>query len=294
VSSSSSNLKTKTIFICGISGAGCTTALNALEDFNFFTVGKLPVGLIEDLIVTRQAKDPLTKIAILPEIKSKEDLSEFLEIKRKLGKDHSETIFIDALDNTIVKRYSETRRPHPDFAGPKDNTLINAIKRERKHLIQIKEISSLIIDTTSLTVHDLKREISKYVEKHYLVENKIRVNLVSFGFKNGLPLDCDLIVDVRFIPNPYFVPELKEKTGLTPEVSKWILAQEDTQKFISLYLELLKFLIPKYAYEGKAYLNIGVGCTGGKHRSVAIVEALAGLIKLPNDKVTCYHKDLPA
>jgi len=282
----------KIVIIGGISGSGCSTMLRALEDFHFATVGKLPIDLIESYIVEKRRQDPLSLIAIVPEIKSEDSLSALLTVINNQGRHSFEIVFLEASDPTILKRYSETRRPHPDFAAPEDKTLIDAISRERNYLMPLKEIADLVIDTTELTVHDLKREISKFVEEHYSIEAKITINFVSFGYKFGVPLDCDLVIDVRFLPNPYFIDEFKSLSGLDKPVAAWVKKQQDAQEFIKKYSELLRFLIPKYAFEGKAYLNIGVGCTGGRHRSVAIAEELMQLLEPPNAKVTRYHRDI--
>ncbi|MDZ4785229.1 MAG: RNase adapter RapZ [bacterium] len=286
--SSTKNLG-KLVIIGGISGAGSSTALKAFEDFQFSAIGRIPVSLIKEFIKTRKEN---SRVAILAEIKSQQSLNELLAVISELGREEIDIIFLDASDDAIIKRYSETRRPHPDFASKEDKTLVDAIRRERNNLIKLKEISNLCIDTSNLTVHDLKRQVSLYIENHYNLENSIRVNLVSFGFKNGIPLDCDLIADVRFLSNPNYIDQLKNLTGLDAELSKWVLEKEDTKKFLALYSDLLKFLIPKYAFEGKSYLNIGIGCTGGKHRSVAISEALSREISLPKHKITCYHRDI--
>jgi UPF0042 nucleotide-binding protein len=279
------------VIITGISGAGCSTALRAFEDFHFITVGRLPVDLIPDYIKNKSTEVG-GKIAILPEIKSQEAVANLLSQIKKSGRNNFNLVFLDATDDAIVKRYSETRRPHPDFAKPEDKTLIDAIKRERRSLVTIKEISDLVIDTTALTVHDLKRRISEWVELGYNSSNRLTINFVSFGYKNGTPSDCDLLIDVRFLPNPYFIEELKSKTGLDAAVSKWVLDNPDTQEFLNNYLNLLNFLVPRYTQEGKAYLNIGVGCTGGQHRSVTLVEKLADSINFAQCKITKYHRDI--
>jgi UPF0042 nucleotide-binding protein len=279
------------VIIAGISGAGCSTALKAFEDFNFTTVSRLPVSLLAKYVQEKHSHRS-EKIAILPEIKSKESLNDLMAQITKESRDLFQIIFLDALDDTIVKRYSETRRPHPDFAKPEDKTLIDAIHRERRSLIALKEIANLVIDTSALTVHDLKREISKYIESEFHEHPRLTVNLVSFGYKNGIPTDCDLLVDVRFLPNPYFIEELRDKTGLDNAVSQWVMKHEDADNFLKQYAHLLNFLIPKYAQEGKAYLRIGVGCTGGQHRSVTLVESLSSLIKFEHAKITKYHRDI--
>lgn len=279
------------VIITGISGAGCSTALKAFEDFHFITVGRLPVPLL-DRYITEKSSEPSNKIAILPEIKSQEAVDELLNYIKTAGRDRFNLVFIDASDETIVRRYSETRRPHPDFAKPEDKTLIDAIKRERRSLIALKEISDLTIDTTSLTVHDLKREILNFVENDYDSQAILTVNFMSFGYKNGIPADCDLLIDVRFLPNPYFVEELKNKTGLDPAVADWVNSNPDSKIFLGHYLDLLNFLLPKYIHEGKAYLKIGVGCTGGQHRSVSLVERFGTNLVHPKCKITKYHRDI--
>lgn len=279
------------VIIAGISGAGCSTALKAFEDFHFTTVSRLPVSLLAKYVEEKQLRSN-QKIAILPEIKSKECLNELMAHITQKNRDVFQIIFLDATDETIVKRYSETRRPHPDFAKPEDKTLIDAIHRECRSLISLKEISDLVIDTSNLTVHDLKKEIAKYIESEFHEHHRLTVNLVSFGYKNGIPTDCDLLVDVRFLPNPYFIEELRDKTGLDCSVSKWVMSHADADAFLRQYAQLLNFLIPKYAQEGKAYLRIGVGCTGGQHRSVTLVESLYPLIKFENAKITKYHRDI--
>lgn len=288
----SNKVNKKFLIIGGVSGAGCSTALQALEDFHFATISKIPVPLMPEFINLKKSEETDQNIAILPEIKSEKSLQDLLAVIESIGIQNIEIVFLDATNEAIIKRYSETRRPHPDFAAPDDRTLVDAIQRERNYLIRLKEIANLVLDTSSFTVHDLKREIGKYISLHYKSENSIRINFVSFGFKNGIPIDCDLVIDVRFLPNPYFISEFKEETGLNPKVAEWVLDKEETSTFINLYLKLLNFLIPKYADEGKAYLNIGVGCTGGQHRSVAIAEALSSQINLPQYKVTNYHRDI--
>ncbi len=279
------------VIIAGISGAGCSTALKAFEDFNFITVGRLPVVLLDSYIKEKSSFQD-HKIAILPEIKSAESLRDLMEFINKAGRDRFEILFLDATDDTIVKRYSETRRPHPDFAKPEDKTLIDAIHRERRTLIGLKEISNLLIDTTNLTIHDLKREISAYVEGAFKETHKLTVNLLSFGYKHGTPTDCDLLIDVRFLPNPHFIETLRDKTGLDEPVYEWIMRNQDAVEFLNQYNKLLNFLIPKYAQEGKAYLKIGIGCTGGHHRSVALVEALYKSLNFNIAKITKYHRDI--
>jgi UPF0042 nucleotide-binding protein len=280
------------VIIAGISGAGCSTALKAFEDFHFITVGRLPVPLV-DRYINEKSDELSTKIAILPEIKSQEAVDQLLKYVKVAGRERFNIVFIDASDETIVKRYSETRRPHPDFAKPEDKTLIDAIKRERRSLISLKEISDFHIETTNLTVHDLKREILNFVERDYDSRANLTVNFMSFGYKHGTPSDCDLLVDVRFLPNPYFIEELKNQTGLDAPVAEWVNQNPDSKIFLEHYLNLLNFLAPKYIHEGKSYLKIGVGCTGGQHRSVSLVEKLASTFTNPKCKVTKYHRDIP-
>lgn len=284
---------TKTVIICGLSGAGTSTALKAFEDSGFFTVGRIPVRILskhfEELKSKRYSNAPT---AILPDIKSEEAVQTFLKFRDSLPKDSFEVLFLDAKNESLIKRYSETRRPHPSFNPSLDQTISDTIQRERSLLIRIKEIADKIIDSSDLTVHDLKRQIDKYSIESQETEKGFRINFVSFGFKYGAPVDCDLIIDVRFLPNPHFIDELRNLTGKDKKIQEWVLEKPETKEFLRLYVELLNFLLPKYQHEGKSYLNIGIGCTGGKHRSVTLAEKLKESLGYPESLRSVQHRDI--
>ena len=191
-----------------------------------------------------------------------------------------ELLYLDCSTETIIKRYSETRRPHPGFNAETDRGLKDTIERERNFFMPLKEVATKIIDTSNLTIHELRRKIKEFVDSlGDFTTACLRINVFSFGFKKGIPKDCDIIMDVRFIPNPYFVPELREKNGLDKEVRQYVEEQPATKEFVAKFYELLQILLPQYIYEGKSYLSIGIGCTGGQHRSVAIAEILGEKLK---------------
>jgi UPF0042 nucleotide-binding protein len=206
-------------------------------------------------------------------------------------------VFLDAKVETIVKRYGQTRRPHPGFDLQLDKTLQDAIVRERDRLFPLREMANTLIDSSELTVHDLRAEIRSFASScKGSTSSAMRVNFLSFGFKHGVPIDCDLVVDVRFLPNPYFVDELREKTGIDPAVNEYVFQSGAAEQFIAHYADLLSFLLPEFAKSGKSYVNVGVGCTGGRHRSVAVSGALAKVLggRIPAEQylVSVKHRDV--
>ncbi|MCL4132746.1 UNVERIFIED_CONTAM: hypothetical protein GTU68_034337 [Idotea baltica] len=213
--------------------------------------------------------------------------------KLELFNHKTEVIFLDCETDIIIKRYSETRRPHPGFDAKRDKRLYDTVERERKRLAPIKELANMIIDTSELNAHELRRKVRTFTQGLPGSEkSSLRVNFTSFGFKYGLPKDCDLVVDVRFLKNPYFNSKLKHKTGLEKEVQDYVLEQKEAKEFLIKYLDLLNFLLPKYIAEGKAYLNIGIGCTGGKHRSVTLASELAASICIKTCEVSINNRDV--
>ena len=283
------------ILIAGISGAGKSKALDVLADLGYFNLENLPVPLLRDFITfSRSAPGRFRKTVLLADIDSRDKLNEFMEFVSKLspqkGKLH--LIFMDCAKDTILKRYSETRRPHPSFDPARDKTLEDAIIRERQRLSPFLERANLLVDTTNLTIHDLKRELKGFCDSLSAEKDRtIRINFLSFGFKYGAPLDCDLVVDVRFLPNPYFMEHLREKDGREPEVASYVKTSPTCEEFLVRYTSLLEFLVPQYIFEGKYYLNIGVGCTGGKHRSVAVAEELSRRIHHEDYLISVKHRD---
>ena len=283
------------LLVAGLSGAGKSTALHTLSDYGFYVIDNLPLPLVPNFVqFSLTTPQRFARTALLLDIDSKEKLEQLIDLIKLLKKPQNlKLMYIDASKEAIIKRYSETRRPHPGFDPVRDKTLEQAIVREKEILQPFKEMANIVIDTSSHTVHDLRRNVKGFVES--LSSKKahaVRVNFVSFGFKYGIPLDCDLVIDVRFLPNPHFVPELREHTGLEKAVSDYVLKSPATTEFIGRYTDLLNFLLPKYVFEGKSYLNIGVGCTGGKHRSVTIAEALQHKIPQDGYLISVIHRDV--
>jgi len=262
------------VIVTGLSGAGRSTALKNFEDLGYFCVDNLPTTLIPKFAeICLQLKDKIKKVALGIDIREGDfldDLFSSLEELGKMGFSH-QILFLEASNSVLVRRYSETRRRHPlDREG---RSMLEVIIKERKRLMGIKERADKIIDTTSLTPQEFKQVIfSSFKEGPEL--DTMNVSLVSFGYKYGIPVDADLVIDTRFLPNPHYIKRLRPLTGNDPEVSRFVLKSAVTQKFLRKYFGLLKFLIPYYIKEGKSYLTIAVGCTGGRHRSVIIVNKL--------------------
>ncbi len=284
------------LFIVGISGAGNSSALRFFEDVGFFPIDNLPLPLLSQFLeFTKTNPKRFEHTAILPDIDTPDKVKGFLSSigKNEVLANTTQVVFLDCSTPVLIKRYSESRRPHPAFDPQLDKTLEDTIKRQRDLLFPIKERADIIVDTSDFSIHDLKRNLKGFVDT---IDKKsvslIRVNFVSFGFKHGIPLDCDLVSDVRFLPNPYFVAELREKSGRDKDVADYVLSTPSAQEYLLRYSELLQFLLPHYIFEGKAYLNVGIGCTGGRHRSVAITEELFRLVKQKNCLVSVKHRDL--
>lgn len=278
------------IIITGMSGAGKTMAIQSLEDLGYFCVDNLPSSLIPkfvELIV--QSGGKTDKIALVIDLRGREFFETLFDSLAALDQSDMityEIIFLDANDDTLVRRYKETRRRHPLSA---EGSPIEGITAERKLLEDLKGRASQIIDTSLLKPSELKEKmITTYTGER---KNYLSINIMSFGFKYGAPVDADLVFDVRFLPNPHYVENLRPKTGLDNEVNEYVMAYEETKQFLDKLTDLLLFLIPNYKKEGKSHLVIGVGCTGGKHRSVAIAEYIAK--KIQNDwTVSVKHRDI--
>jgi len=262
------------VIITGLSGAGKSTALKNFEDLGYFCVDNLPTTLIPKFAeICLQLKYKIKKVALGIDIREGDfldDLFSSLEELGKMGFSH-QILFLEASNSVLVRRYSETRRKHPlDKEG---RSILEVIIKERKRLMGIKEQADKIIDTTTLTPQEFKQVVfSSFREVPEL--DTMNVSLVAFGYKYGIPVDADLVIDTRFLPNPHYIEKLRPLTGNNPEVSRFVLKSSVTQKFLRKYSGLLKFLIPYYIREGKSYLTIAVGCTGGRHRSVIVVNEL--------------------
>lgn len=305
--------------LSGISGAGNSTALNAFEDLGYFCVDNLPAPLVANFVDFVEAKasasaiesSPLsiastqpvkparlrTHFALLVDIRDEESafaVSEAVSRLRSSQLVEVTHLFVDCDDDVIIRRYQETRRPHPLLArGVLMGTVREALTKEREVLSQIRSAADRIIDTTSLTPHDLRRFIENCVRDQVgAKKSSIEVTLQSFGFKYGAPRDADIVIDVRFLPNPHFVPELREFNGKDKRVADYVFSNGDANEFLRHYGELLKFLLPRYEREGKRYVTVAIGCTGGHHRSVSIGERLAEYLLNLGFVVNIRHRDI--
>ncbi len=265
------------VIVTGMSGAGKSSVMNMLEDIGYFCVDNLPVPLMPKLArlaasPAEERKDRLDKIALGVDIRTAsafEDIPNALELMKKSGCEY-ELLFLDASDAVLIKRYKETRRTHP---LTKQGRVDKGIAEERKKMQLLRDHADYIIDTSQLLVRDLKAEIDKIFVKNEVYRNLV-ISIVSFGFKYGIPSDCDLVFDVRFLPNPFYIPELKQKTGNDKEVYDYVMSSPEAGIFLDKLDDMVTFLFPNYVREGKNQLVIGIGCTGGCHRSVTLANAL--------------------
>ena len=279
-------VKPTIVIITGLSGSGKTVALRALEDSGFFCVDNLPIALIDSFISIISQNREIIKIGIGIDIREKGFLIEISEVLKALRKKYLvEVLFLETEKEVLVRRFKETRRPHP-LGGD----IEEAIRSEKEKLSPLRDAADRIADTSSFTPHQLRQlVISLYgIPKG----KKMTVTLISFGFKFGIPQNIDLLFDVRFLPNPNFIPELKPLRGTNRKVSDFIFKKTGTKVFIAKLKEFLDFLIPQYIKEGKSYLIIGIGCTGGNHRSPAIIEKLRTYFNKHQVDLNIVHRDL--
>lgn len=286
-------VSSKFVVLTGLAGSGKSQAIRALEDLGYFCVDNLPIELLPMLAdLTLRAGSEIGRAAVVVDIREGKMLEEFPRAYKKLKQSKQLSpvlIFLEADERTLVRRFSETRRPHP--LAP-DRSAIEGIREEKKALEPVRRMADHIVDTSEMTVHELRHAFTG-VAAGRAPGTQLVVTILSFGFKHGIPVDSDLLFDVRFLPNPHFIPKLRPHTGRDKQVVTFLDKAEGTQEFLKHTLNLLKFLIPQYAHEGKAYLTIGIGCTGGRHRSVAIAEALRkGLAGLQGVRIRVRHRDI--
>lgn len=280
------------IIVTGLSGAGKTEATRSLEDMGYFCVDNLPPKLIPKFAeACVQSQGKINKVALVIDIRGGvffDDLFESLNYLKKQDFKY-EILFLDATDEVLVKRFKETRRSHPLAPGSR---VITGINEERNRLREVKDRADIIIDTSKYAIRDLREEMNKNYGDVKQPEKQLSVTVLSFGFKYGIPVDSDLVFDVRFIPNPFYIPDLKPYSGNDEPVKKYVLEQEETKGFIERADDMLDFLIPNYKKEGKRQLIISVGCTGGRHRSVAIANALYKKLLERNYNASVEHRDI--
>lgn len=283
----------KLVILTGMSGAGKSTALKMMEDIGFYCVDNLPIPLVEKFIeLSESSQDELQKFAIGIDIRSGDAFSELHTILERLDETGKapEILFLDAEDQVLVKRYKETRRNHPLSGGER---VEQGIVKERKRLEFIRKRADYVIDTSRLLTRELRAEIDKIFVKQQDYKN-LFITILSFGFKYGIPADSDLVFDVRFLPNPYYIEGLREKSGNDKEIQDYVLQFGEAHEFLDKLTDMVNFLIPKYITEGKNQLVISIGCTGGKHRSVTLANELYKRLSGNNEYgLKIEHRDIP-
>ncbi len=287
--------KIKVVIVSGLSGAGKTVALRALEDSGYFCIDNLPVTLTEPFLSAIKTGGDAKRVGIGVDIREREFLSEAYRIISDLKRDYVvEILFLEAEKEVMVRRYKETRRPHPMLSLTGEKSMDRAIEEEQAILKGIRDAADRIVDTSHYSPHELRHfMLSTYGT--LASAQGITLTLISFGFKFGVPMNLDMLFDVRFLPNPYFVPELKPFKGTDPVVSGYILGQNETREFMCHVYSLLDFLVPRYLREGRSYLVVGFGCTGGRHRSPAIAEEVAEYLKTKHRlSPHVLHRDMEA
>lgn len=275
--------------VTGMSGAGRSTAARALEDLGWFVVDNLPPQLLDELVSSVVTEETTNRLAVVIDVRGGsrfEGLEREIANLREAGY-NVRVLFLEATDETLVRRFESNRRPHPLQGGGR---VLDGLEKERAALANLRGEADLVVDTSSLNVHALRRKI----EAAFNLEEdvRLRATVMSFGFKYGIPVDADLVADMRFLPNPFWVPELREQTGRDGEVSDYVTKHPEAREFLDRYTELLNLVADGYLREGKQYVTIAIGCTGGKHRSVAMTEHLAARLVKEGMETLVVHRDL--
>jgi UPF0042 nucleotide-binding protein len=278
------------VILTGMSGSGKLSALKAFEDLGYYSVDNLPLELVPRFADLVRQSVEIERAALVVDVREGMRLDRFPAILKKIRKTLStRVVFLEASEEALVRRFSETRRPHPMGRG---KTVVSGIRAERKRLDPIRNVADIVLDTTKFNVHELRAHIIAQFERDASDRN-LTISSNSFGFKNGVPADADLVFDVRFLPNPHFVPEFRKLTGRHPKVAKYIRKFPQTKEFLDKTTEMLKFLLPHYVEEGKSYLTVAFGCTGGQHRSVFIAEEIKKRLAAEGHRVKTTHRDMP-
>jgi len=279
------------VVVTGMSGSGRSTAIAALEDEGYYCIDNLPTALVPGFVeLCASTPQSMPKVALGLDLRDVSYAKLWPDMRKHIETaGHNLTVvFVDAADSVLLRRFSETRRTHPLGQG---HDLVEAVELERKALEPLKKKAEFVVDTTGMSVHDLKRRIGDLISGRSQSLG-MSITIKSFGYKHGPATDADLLFDVRFLPNPYFEEELQSKTGLDAEVAEYVLERDETRAFLSHFDSMLEFLLPRYAREGRAYLTIGIGCTGGRHRSVAIAEHVLSNLVSSGENAIVRHRDV--
>jgi UPF0042 nucleotide-binding protein len=279
------------VILTGMSGAGKASALKAFEDLGYYAVDNLPLDLIASFADLVQGSAEIRRAALVIDVREGIRLERFPAILKKVRKVlNTRVLFLEASDEALIRRFSETRRPHP---MGREETVIQSIRAERKRLDPVRNVADIILETTKFNVHELRAHINAQFEGLDTKGQNLNIASMSFGFKNGVPTDADLVFDVRFLPNPHFVPEFRELTGKNPKLAQYIQSFPQTEEFLEKTTDMLTFLLPHYINEGKSYLTVAFGCTGGQHRSVFIAEEMKHRLEHAGYRVKTMHRDMP-
>ena len=284
-------LRRELVILTGMSGAGKASALKAFEDLGYYAVDNLPLDLIPSFADLVQTSAEIRRAALVIDVREGIRLDRFPSILKKVRKVlNTRVLFLEASEDSLIRRFSETRRPHP--LG-REETVVDSIRAERKRLDPVRNVADIILDTTKFNVHELRAHINAQFEGADVKGQNLSIASMSFGFKNGVPTDADLVFDVRFLPNPHFVPEFRELTGKHPKVAQYVQGFPQTEEFLEKTTDMLAFLLPHYIAEGKSYLTVAFGCTGGQHRSVFIAEEMKRRLENAGYRVKTTHRDMP-
>lgn len=280
------------VILTGLSGSGKASALKTFEDLGFYSVDNLPLELIPRFADLVAKSGEITNAALVVDVREGSRLERFPSILAKVRKVlPTRVVFLEASEDALIRRFSETRRPHPLGRG---ETVLASIRAERKRLDPVRNVADILLDTSRFNVHELRAHINaQFTRGVGKSDRNLTISVMSFGFKNGVPSDADLVFDVRFLPNPHFIPEFRRLTGKHPKVAKYVRQFPQTREFLDKVTDMLTFLLPPYIHEGKSYLTIGIGCTGGQHRSVMIAEELKKRLGAAGYRVKSSHRDMP-
>ncbi|MBI3300588.1 MAG: RNase adapter RapZ [Deltaproteobacteria bacterium] len=281
----------RVVIVTGLSGSGKSTAIHVLEDLGFYCIDNLPVTLIPRFLeLCENSEEPINRVALGIDLRERVSLRQYPAVLAELRSrgQRVEILYLDAADEVLLRRFSETRRPHPAAGG---GGIAQGIRAEREGLAGLRELADQIIDTSASTVHELREQLRQLLTS-VPAHTSLLVAVESFGYKYGVPTDADMMLDVRFLPNPFFIEELRAKSGMEAEVAAFVLRRPETERFLAQVSALLESTLPLYVREGKSYLTLAVGCTGGRHRSVAVAEELGRRLQGWGYAVHVRHRDL--